>query len=110
MVNSNQALVSTFTEKLLSVDNNANLLKSLNDHIVKFNQQTSIVDPLQEFLPPVTTPNLATIKTAIDNLAKLRSEYDTHIAAFGTLRKNFNRTDDTVDKFFNQKKYQTEGY
>jgi len=94
------ALVSTVTEKLTTVDNTANSLKSLNDEFIKFNQ------PLQEFLgvPPVTTPNLATIKTAVDNLAKLRSEYDTHIAAFGALRKNFNRTDDAVDKFFFKQK------
>jgi len=99
------ALVSTVTEKLTTVDNTANSLKSLNDEFVKFNQS------LQEFLgvPPETTPNIATIKTAIDNLAKLRSDYDTHIAAFGALRKNFIRTDDAV-LFFLAKKYQTGGY
>ena len=117
-------LFTTVTEKLTTVDNTANSLKSLNDeynsHIVVFNKctelQKSVVinidQPLLEFLgnPPVTAPNLATIKTAIDNLAKLRSDYDTHINAFGALRKNFNRTDDAVDKFFNKKKYQTGGY
>jgi hypothetical protein len=51
----------------------------------------------------VTAPNLATIKTAIDNLAKLRSEYDTHINQFGTLRKNFNTNDKKADKFFGEK-------
>ena len=91
------------TEKLTTLDNTANSLKSLSDEFVKFNQ------PLQEFLgvPPLTKPNLVTIKIAIDNLAKLRSEHDAHISAFGALRKNFNRTDDAVAKFLKQKKYQT---
>jgi hypothetical protein len=56
----------------------------------------------------MTAPNLATIKAAIDNLAKLRSEYDIHINQFGTLRKNFNRTDDAIDKFFGKKNIKPE--
>ena len=51
----------------------------------------------------MNAPNLATIKTAIDNLAKLRSDYDTHISQFGALRNNFNRTDDAVDKNLKKK-------
>ena len=51
----------------------------------------------------MTTPKLAEIKTAIDNLAKLRSEYDTHINQFGTLKKNFNANDKKIDKFFGEK-------
>ena len=82
-----------------------------NNHITKFDQfQQSIIDtietsinnffgiPRQQFDIQVSH-----VKTAIDNLAKLRSEYDAHIAQLGTLRKNFNRTDDAIDKFFGKK-------
>ena len=47
--------------------------------------------------------NLAAIKPTTDNIAALRSEYDTHVGLFVTLRTNFNRTDDAVGKFFGKK-------
>ena len=61
------AVVSTITEKLITVDNTANSLKSLNDEFIKF------IQPLQECLgvSPVTTPNIATIKNRNRQFSKI---------------------------------------
>ena len=58
--------------------------------------------------PRATAPNLATIKDEISAVAGLRLEYDAHITQFSALRRNFNRTDDAVSKFFNKKNVKPE--
>jgi hypothetical protein len=110
-------LMSTITDKLTTVDNTATSLKTINDEykthvdaytIFSENQKT-IIDKIDKSLigffgnPPVTEPKLADIKTAIDKLTKLKTEYDAHISKFETLKKNFNSIDEGIIKFFGKK-------
>ena len=80
------ALYSTITDTIASV----------KDEFTKFIElQRSIVDkidkPLLEFFgnPPVTNPNLSSIRASILELVTLQSKYDDHVKSFTIFRKKY---------------------
>jgi len=105
-------LISSITGKLDAVYNTENSLKTLNDkydtHVTEFKNfidlQKTNIDEIDKSLtgffgnPPATEPALTTIKAEIDNLAKLKIEYDAHVTAFTNYSENQKRNLDEIDK------------